>query len=165
MNGKLASESFRYSGFYRGKVLDNADPSKLGRLKVLIYGIYSTAMPTAELPWAVPAAGIFTGSGSGYGNFAVPEVDSQVFLFFEGEDYNQPVYFAEAPTGIHGLPSERTTNYPYRKVLKTKNGIVVYIDDTSGGQEIKVEHPAGASLTIDNGGNITIQGTSVKINP
>jgi len=172
MNGKLDNESFRYTGFYRGKVIDNADPSQLGRVKILVYGVFTTAMPTAQIPWAVPAAALFAGSGSGFGSFAVPEVDSQLFVFFEGEDFNQPVYFAEAPTGVHGLPTERITNYPNRKVLKTKNGIVFYIDDTSGSQEIKVTHPGGASLTINDSGdisiagnNITITGTTVNVNP
>jgi len=159
----------KYSGFYRGFVLDNLDPKKLGRIKVNIHGVFDR-IPSQHLPWATPAEPIFSGAGLGYGNFNVPEVGSYVFCFFEANDLYQPVYFAEALDGVHGLPVERTTNYPYRKVQKTKNGIVIIIDDSA--KEIYVNHPSGSYLKIDESGNIvingegiTISGTSVDINP
>jgi len=151
-----------YSGFYRGIVLDNLDPSELGRIKVNIYGVFDS-IDSEYLPWATPAGAIFSGAGSGYGNFNIPEVGSYVFCFFEHGDLYQPVYFAEALDGVHGLPTERTTNYPYRKVMKTKNGIVIIIDDLD--KEIYVNHPSGSYLKIDTDGNIEIQGTTVHINP
>jgi len=152
----------RYSGFFRGVVLDNEDPSKLGRIKVCVFGVFD-GIGSEYLPWAVPAEPIFSGAGSGYGNFNVPEVDSYVFCFFEANDLYQPVYFASAPDGIHGLPTERITNYPYRKVLKTKSNIVIIVDSSS--KEIQVNHPSGSYLRIDTDGNITLSGTTVNINP
>lgn len=157
-------DTTRFDGMYRGEVLDNADSSKLGRLKVQIFGVFDD-IETEDLPWAVPAYPIFSGSGVGYGHFAVPEIGSFVWCFFEAGDLNTPVYFAEAADGVHGLPTERTTNYPSTKVLKTKNGIVVSINDKSGSQEIKVTHPGGAIIKIDNSGNVIISGTTVQINP
>ena len=169
---QLYEDKFNVAGFYRALVVDNDDPDQLGRVKIRIPGVLGTGdqIPVNYLPWAVPATSIFTGSGSDYGNFAVPEVGSYVFVFFEAEDIYQPVYFAEAPTKLHGLPSERTTNYPYRKVLKTKNGLIILVDDFS--KEIQINHPTGASLKIDSSGNVTIiggaiiiQGTTIDINP
>jgi len=75
------------------------------------------------------------------------------------------VYFAEAPTAIHGIPDESVVNYPNRRVMKTKNGIVIIIDDTFGSREIKISHPTGACVLIDNDGNIVVQGNTVHINP
>ena len=155
-------DDLKFHRFYRAIVLDNDDSSKLGRVKLNVLTIFD-GIGADDLPWATPAMPIFTGSGSGYGNFAIPEVGSQVWCFFEAGDFNQPVYFAEAPSGVHGLPSERTTNYPHRRVMKTKNGIVIIIDDSN--LEIKVEHPSGAYVQIDGSGNIVIQGTIVDINP
>jgi hypothetical protein len=153
----------KFVGMYRGQVLDNNDPDKLGRIKVNLFGL-TDGIDAEDLPWAVPAYSIFTGSGIGYGFFAVPEIGTHVFVFFEGGgDIYQPVYFLEAVDGIHGLPSERTIDYPYRKVLKTKNGIVIIIDDLS--KEIYVNHPSGSYLKIDTAGNIIIQGETVHINP
>jgi len=154
--------SYKLNGFYRGKVLDNNDPDKLGRIKVEVYDVLK-GIEAPNLPWAIPAMPLFVGAGNGYGSFNVPEVGSYVWCFFECGDLYQPVYFAEAQDGVHGLPAERATSYPYRRVMKTKNGIVIYVDDTS--REIKVEHPSGAYLKIDSSGNIIINGISVNINP
>lgn len=175
---KFKNDNLKFPGNYRGQVVSNTDPDMLGRIKVEIFGVF-TGISSDDIPWAIPALPISSGAGSGFGSFAVPEVGSLVWCFFEKEDVYQPVYFAEAVDRIHGLPSERTTNYPSRKVLKTKNGIVIYIDDTSGSQEVKVSHPSGSYVTIDSdgkilihggditidGGAIIIDGTSVDINP
>ena len=83
----------------------------------------------------------------------------------ENQDITQPVYFAEASDGVRGLPSERTSNYPDRAVIKTKNGIVIYIDDSENSKTIRITHPGGAHINIDNGGNVQIKGTSVHLNP
>lgn len=177
MNSDFVQDDFKYRGFYRGVVLDNADPSQLGRVKIRVFEVFASSIPTAQLPWAVPAAGLFTGSGSGYGSFVVPEINSQLFVFFEGMDLYQPVYFAEAPSAVNGLPSERTTNYPSRKVYKTKNEITFIIDDLE--KEITINHPSGTSVVIDTdgkiiltggdititGGAVVITGTTVNINP
>lgn len=159
---RLKRDTPKFKGRYRGEVIDNNDPNKLGRVKVNVFGIFDGIDPSC-LPWAIPATSIFSGAGAGFGHFTVPEVNSYVWCFFEEGDMYQPVYFAEALDGVHGLPSERTTNYPSRKVLKAKNGIVIYIDDSAN--EIKVEHPTGAYLKIDGSGNVTIVGTVVDINP
>jgi hypothetical protein len=157
-------------GFYRGVVVDNADPKKYGRVKINVFGVFD-GIETLHIPWAKPAMPVFRGSGSGYGYSSVPEVGAYVWCFFEVGDLYQPVFFAEAPDGVHGLPTERITNYPNRIVWKTKTGISIYVDDTS--KEIKVTHPEGATITIDGTGNITldssgniiIKGTTVSINP
>jgi len=157
------------TGFYRGVVKDNDDPSKLGRIQVNIFGVFD-GIKTVNLPWAKPAFPLFTGSGSDFGFFGVPEIDSYVWCFFEVGDIYQPCFFAEAPDGVHGLPSERITNYPDRKVWKTKNGIVIIIDDSTQG--IQVNHPTGTYIRINTAGDISIsgaavviEGTTVSINP
>jgi len=162
--------TLKFNGMYRGKVLDNLDPDELGRLKIQVLGVFDE-IESEDIPWAIPAYPIFSGSGDGYGYFAIPEIDSFVWVFFEVGNIYQPVYFAEAPSAIHGIPSEAATNYPYTKVIKTKNGIVFYIDDLT--QDIKLTQPSGTSLQISPDGSVTIvsakivtiTGTSVRINP
>jgi uncharacterized protein involved in type VI secretion and phage assembly len=162
-SGEFNEDNFKISGFHRGLVLDNVDPDQYGRIKIQVYGFYGSDIPNANIPWAVPASSLFAGAGSGFGAFVVPEIGSEVFVFFEAEDIYQPVYFAEAPNGVKGLPSERTSNYPYRRVWKTKNGIAIYIDDKD--KEIKINHPSGSYIKIDTSGNIEIKGTTVHVNP
>lgn len=154
----------KFIGNYRSKVLSTTDPEQLGRIKVEVYpmmigmetakhldGIEGIAI--AQLPWAVPAPPLSSGAGVGYGSFAVPEVGSFVFVFFEEGDINQPVYFAEAPTSDHGLPSDRTTNYPNRKIVETSSGVKIIIDDATG------------EVIITGTGDVTIQGANVRLNP
>ena len=43
---------------WTGKVIDNDDPLKLGRVKILIFGYYDDLAESA-LPWAVPDMGFF----------------------------------------------------------------------------------------------------------
>ena len=178
MNNTFEQDDLRFPYQYRGVVLDNVDPDKLGRIKARVFGIFTAAISTAKLPWAVPAQPLFAGAGTGFGHFAVPEIGSQVFVFFEGGDVYQPVFWAEAPTGVHGLPTERTTNYPNRRVIKTKAGLGIYIDDTA--KEIRIIHPSGkyiqmnsngdvtisaGDVTITSSGDVTISGTTIKMNP
>lgn len=174
----MVENNLKFAGRYRGKVLatDAEEEQKLGRIKAEIYpmliGIETAktltnveGIETENLPWAVPAMPIFEGAGEGFGCLCVPKVESFVWVFFEEGDIYQPVYFAEAQTAEMGLPTERLTNYPHTKVWKTTKGIVITINDREGSEEIKVLHPTGAYVQIDNNGNINISGTTVNINP
>ncbi|MBE3101080.1 MAG: hypothetical protein IMZ47_02275 [Firmicutes bacterium] len=156
----IKKDTLKFPGNYRGKVLDNVDPNQQGKIKVEIFGILD-GISADDLPWAVPAHPIFSGAGVGFGYFAVPEINSNVWCFFEHGDVYQPVYFAEAPDGVHGLPTERTTNYPFSKVWKTKSGIIIHIDDSE--KEIRVTHPSGTFVEIDATGNITISGEDITV--
>jgi len=147
-------------GFYRGVVTDNDDPSMYGRIQVNVFGVFD-GIASADLPWAKPAFPIFDGAGDDAGFFGVPQIASHVWCFFEAGDLYQPVYFAEAADGVHGLPSERETSYPDRKVWKTASGLVLILDDAT--QEIFVNHPSGSNIHIDGDGKITITGGDVTV--
>ena len=146
-----------FDGIYRAKVVDNMDSDMLGRVKAQIYPMLAE-VEAVDLPWCAPAYPIWEGAGDGTGYFAVPDVGSFIFVFFEQGDIYQPVYFAEAPTRTKGLPVDRTTNYPNRKVLQTTSGIVMMVDDTD--RVITITHPAGAAITIQGDGQIFINSTN-----
>jgi hypothetical protein len=176
------SDELKYYGLYRGIVLgnDSAETSKLGRLKIEVYpmligkdtalelkrtheSLVIEGIATADLPWATPAMPLFSGSGIGYGAFAIPKVGSHVWVFFEGGDIYQPVYFAEAISGLVGLPSERLVDYPNSIVFKTQNGVVISIDDKLGNESISLVHPTGSKISIDKDGDINIDGVNINI--
>ena len=136
-----------FNGFYRGQVTNNLDPQQLGQIQVQVLPMLSGVAP-ALLPWASPAGPLFSGSGTGYGTFMVPEIGSWVWVFFEQGNIYQPVYFASASDGVHGIPSESQTNYPNRRVIHTKAGIVIYTDDTT--KTIVLKTPGGLSATLDD---------------
>jgi hypothetical protein len=155
MPNKLPFDTFKdtYDGIYRGKVVSNTDPDKLGRIKIEIWPMFEGILADA-LPWAIPAYPIFEGSGTGIGYFAVPKIDTLVYCFFENGNFNQPIYFAEAPSKVHGIPDSSAINYPNRKVWKTTNGLELIFDDIA--KSISLVHPSGAVINIDSEGNINI---------
>jgi hypothetical protein len=154
----LALHNDKYPLIYRGKVLSNTDPIQAGRIKIQVYPMFAGITNSVLLPWAIPANPIWDGAGAGIGHFAVPDVNSYVYVFFEQGDHYQPVYFAEAPTATLGLPSDRTVNYPNRKVVKSSSGITFIVDDTA--QHVRINHPTGTYALIDTVGNITLDPNS-----
>jgi hypothetical protein len=154
----FSQHSGKFPYIYRALVVDNDDPLQLGRIKARIYPMLSGITDANLLPWIIPAMSLFTGAGDGIGLFCVPTIDSYVYVFFEQGDMYQPVYFAESQTGTKGLPTDRTTNYPNRRVWKTSSGIIIYIDDTD--KHIKIVHPTGTYILLDTDGNITLDPNS-----
>jgi len=162
-----------FSGFYRGKVLasDVNESLHAGRIKVEVYpmlvgietarvlkssdsSIEIDGITTDQLPWAYPATPLFAGAGTGSGTFCVPDIGSTVWIFFENGVIYQPVYFAEAPDAVHGLPSSRETNYPQRRVIRMSSGAEIIFDDSTG------------DILITGANDVIIQGdTAVRINP
>jgi|SRR3990167_1670719 len=155
----IKSDNLKLNGIYRGQVVDNNDPNKWGRIKLNVFGLFD-GVDTDQLMWAKPGLPIFSGSGSGYGWFAVPEIGSYVFVFFEAGDVYQPVYFAEAPNGLYGHPTIGDTNYPNRRGFKTKSGNLIYVDDIDG--TIRIQTSSGAYINI-TGNNINITGNNVTL--
>ena len=157
----------KYYGMYRAKVLEN-DETKLpegdanaaliqwGRIKVRAYPMMASEDIHVEaLPWAVPALPLKEGSGIGFGGFSVPRKDAMVWVFFEDGDPMCPVYFAEAPDGVHGLPAWRTTNYPNRKGFTLENGLILWIDEQLN--EVYLEHPSKTFIKISIDGKVEVE--------
>lgn len=175
----LAEHTNKFWGIYRGIVRDNLDPLQLGRVKVQVYPMLGGITDYTTLPWSIPCYPLWVGSGSGTGYFAVPDIGTRVYVQFEEGDIYQPICIGEAPDGVKGLPTNRTTNYPNRRISRTANGIEIMVDDTA--KQVKVSHPTGTYILIDTNGKITVHGvhdvdvtainvnitgsTSVNINP
>lgn len=141
-----------FPGMWRGTVVYNIDPLVRGRIKVYVAGVYPVLYEHDydKLPWAEPAMAIFGGSGNWpnwpslnkeTGVCSVPHANkdnsdlaSQVWVFFERNDIQRPVYFAICQSGV-GWFSEHPNQY----VMQTNN-IWVKVDD-------EPEHPASTVKT------------------
>lgn len=147
----------KFYGIYRGIVENNDDPLKAGRIQVRVYPMFQN-VESDILPWAVYADALGGGSPD-VGGLFLPEEQSNVFVFFENGDHRYPVYFAGAPSmkdGKPDLPKEtRNTNYTSNRVIKTKAGIVVELDDTTNAVRIHFEHPSGTQETMKGNGDRT----------
>jgi hypothetical protein len=133
----------RYYGKYRGQVSDNSDPDNLGRVKAKVPRL----LGDEETGWALPAFPY--GGASEQGLFLVPDVNAGVWIEFEGGDLSYPIWTGTWFTS-GDIPESAK---PAKKVLKTKSGHKIVLDDDGGTLEI----------TDSNGNSITMDSSSIKI--
>ncbi|HMQ33823.1 MAG TPA: phage baseplate assembly protein V [Chloroflexaceae bacterium] len=137
----------RYFGKYRGEVTDNADPDNLGRIRARVPRLLGEEVTG----WALPAFAY--GGAAEQGLFAVPDVGAHVWVEFEGGDLSYPiwsgVWYASGE-----LPEGAT---PAVKVLKTKSGHKIVMDDDGGTLEIADSN--GNSIKLDSNGIVITNGS------
>lgn len=127
----------QYFGRYSGVVVDNRDPTNLGRIRVSV----PTIFPPAEKIVARPALP--------YGVFFVPENEMKVWVEFEGGDATLPLW-----TGVQcnqgDWPAAAGKNPPTARVVRTQSGHLLVFDDTAGAEAITITHgTSGQTVTID----------------
>jgi hypothetical protein len=133
----------RYYGKYRGVVTDNNDPDNLGRLKAKVPRL----LGDEETGWALPAFPY--GGATDQGLFLVPDVNAGVWIEFEGGDLSYPIW-----TGTWFSSGDIPESaQPAQKVLKTKSGHKIVLDDDANTLEI----------TDSNSNTITMGATTIKI--
>jgi uncharacterized protein involved in type VI secretion and phage assembly len=133
----------RFFGKYRGQVTDNDDPDDLGRIRAKVPRL----LGTEETGWALPA--FIYGGASEQGLYAVPDVGAGVWIEFEGGDLSYPIWTGTWYTS--GAIPEGAK--PAQKVLKTKSGHKVVLDDDAGTLEI----------TDSNGNSLTMDSSTIKV--
>lgn len=150
----------RAYGKYRGFVTDNADPSKLCRVKLLIPPL----LGDQETDWALPC--LPCGGLKNEGFFCVPNVGAQVWVEFEGGNINHPIW-----TGTFwqksGEAPEEVQDPPTTQVLRTAKGHVFLIEDKDDAEEVKLAHTSGANLDMDKDGNLVLtdkEGAKLTLN-
>lgn len=141
------SDETKFIGKYRAVVVDNEDEFQAGRVKIRVYGIHDNVVDEA-LPWAIRQDPLMGNS------IIIPDVDTEVWVFFEGGDHDLPVYEGAAPARPT-TPEEVLENYPNRKVIKTKAGFVIQIDDTEGNTSLTITQPNTNERHVDHDGNDT----------
>lgn len=152
--GELAPDPF-YSVMHLGTVSDRDDPEKLGRVRLLVPGIFETPSP-----WAFPLG---TGGGStARGSFFTPEKGATVAVFFALGNYERPHFLAghwargEAPTYLDGMSATDTPNV---RVIETKNFLLVF-DDRSGSEQLLLKEKGSGNLIKVSGSQVYIGGQS-----
>lgn len=163
------AETRKYYGKYRGVVVNNIDPMRIGRLQVIVPDVAAIVPMT----WAMPCAPV---GGIQMGLFTVPPPGAGVWIEFEQGDPDYPIWvgcfwgsMAEVPAMAQVVPPG-VPGITMQTVLQ--NGIT--ISDTpgpTGGILMKTTTGAFISvsdvgITISNGKGaiITMAGPSVDIN-
>ncbi len=133
----------RFYGKYRGKVSDNIDPLFLGRVLPIV-----PAISPEPLTWAMPCVPY---AGPGVGFYALPPLDANIWVEFEGGDPNYPIwtgcFWEEGQVPLETPP-------PGTVVFKTES-ITLVISDLPSVVGVTLEViPDGPPITIalDSGG-------------
>lgn len=139
----------RFYGKYRGFVVDNDDPEKLGRLKVKVPSVLGNTVVTG---WALPCMP-YAGAAD-QGMLFIPERESGVWIEFEEGDLEFPVWvgaFWSKPEGNSELPkpnddqgAEEDIQKPVtRKIIKTLKGHTIQFEDKDGQEMIRIVQVSG----------------------
>lgn len=141
----------KHIGVYPGIVVDNKDAQKMGRVHVII-----PALSESESAYcarvSVPVA------GNGGGMFFLPDNDDEVLVYLgEGE---QDAYILGALwNGKDKAPGSNEDDKNSLKIIKTRSGHTIKLDDTEGKENIQITDKSEKnSIVIDTQKNsITIK--------
>jgi len=153
-----------FYGVYAGLVSDISDPQGQGRVKV-------------KLPWSPDGDGqayeawarlaTFM-AGNNRGSWFVPDVGDEVLLAFEAGDPRRPYVVGSLWNGKDAPPQsmDGAGRNPV-KLLRSRNGVKITLDDSDGRELLKLETPGGQSIVLQDGpGSIEIKdsnGNTIKL--
>ena len=168
------------SGVWRGIVLDNNDPLKIGRLIVRVYSLYEN-LDINTIPFCYP---VVPYGGNGKGFLFTPDIGDEVVVIFERNDIKRPMYIGSTygmPLGINDVPlnhqglPESTADvaaididplilenishkaiYPFNRGIKSSSGLFIEMDDTPGEERLQLGHSSGSRIEFRNDGKLVV---------
>jgi uncharacterized protein involved in type VI secretion and phage assembly len=154
----------RWYGVYPALVSDIKDPDGQGRVKITLPWSPDTDGSRYET-WARLATLM---GGNHRGSWFIPDVNDEVLVVFEGGDPRRPYVLGGLWNGQDTPPDSMDgAGNNYRKVLCSRNGVRVTLDDSDGQEKLILETPGGQKMTMKDGpGTVEIidsNGNSVKL--
>ncbi|HEU0295579.1 MAG TPA: phage baseplate assembly protein V [Anaerolineales bacterium] len=151
-------------GVFPALVVDIKDPDGQGRVKIMLPWSPDTGGARYEA-WARLA--VFM-AGNQRGGWFIPDVNDEVLVAFEGGDARRPYVIGALWNGRDAPPdSMDASGNNFRKVLRSRNGVKVTLDDQDGQEKFIVETPGSQKITLKDGpGAIVIEdssGNSIKL--
>jgi uncharacterized protein involved in type VI secretion and phage assembly len=154
----------RWYGVYPALVSDIKDPDGRGRVKI-------------TLPWSPDSKGeryeawarIATlMGGNKRGSWFIPDVNDEVLITFEGGDPRHPYIIGGLWNGKDDPPASMDgSGNNYHKVLCSRKGVKITLDDTDGQETLLLETPGGQKITLKDGpGAVEVvdsNGNSIKL--
>jgi uncharacterized protein involved in type VI secretion and phage assembly len=137
-----------YYGAYPAVVVDIKDPDGQGRVRV-------------KLPWSPDGGGAAYEAwarlatlmgGRNRGTWFVPDVDDEVLVVFLGGETKLPVVVGALWNGQDAPPETMDgAGNNFRKVIRSRNGVKLTLDDQDGQERLVLETPGGQSVTLQDG--------------
>ena len=141
----LAERLDHWYGVYPALVKDVRDPDGQGRVQV-------------SLPWAAdPGGGAYLAwarqatlmAGSGRGTWFVPEPGDEVLVGFEAGDPRRPFVLGALWNGSDKTPESMDgAGRNNVRVIHSRSGHELRLDDTAGAAKVVVSTPGGQKLTL-----------------
>lgn len=146
----------KVNGVLRAIVVDNVDPDGTGRVKVRIPKVGASGGRDREV-WA-PIATLMAGNHRG--TWFIPEVNDEVLLAFESGDLAHP-YVVGALWSKTNPPPETMEPGNNKKVIRSRGGLKIMLDDQSGEESLLIETPGGQRIILkDSPGKVDISDTN-----
>jgi len=152
----------QFKGVCTAVVIDNVDPDNSGRVKVRLGQLSGPGEKGSET-WARIATLM---AGDNRGTWFIPDVKDEVLVAFEAGDLRRPYVIGALWNGTNS-PPETMDATNTRKLLRSRSGLKITLDDQSGQESFLVETPGGQRLLLKDGpGAVEItdsNGNSVKL--
>lgn len=151
-------------GVYPALVMNISDPDGQGRVKV-------------SLPWSPDGSGARYEAwarlatlmgGNNRGSWFIPDVNDEVLVSFAAGDPRWPFVLGGLWNGRDTPPESMDgAGNNNLKVLRSRNGVKISLDDQNGQERLLLETPGGQKVTLKDGpGSIEVQdsnGNSIKL--
>ena len=156
----------RWYGVFPALVSDIKDPDGQGRVKVTLPWSPDTGGERYEV-WARLATLM---GGNRRGSWFIPDVNDEVLVTFEAGDPRRPYVIGGLWNGSDAPPEKMdAAGSNFKKVLRSRNGVKITLDDTDGQEQLILETPGGQKLTLkDSPASVEIvdsNGNSIKLEP
>ncbi len=153
-----------FHGVYPALVTDIKDPDNQGRIQVRLPWLPDSGGASCAL-WARLATFM---AGNNRGAWFIPDVDDEVLLAFEAGELRRPYVIGALWNGQDSAPESMDGGgQNNKKVLCSRNGVKITLDDQSGQEKLLLETPGGQKITLKDGpGSVLIEdsnGNSVKL--
>lgn len=136
-----------FYGVTVGIVTNNKDPEGLGRVKVK----FPWLSGEEESYWARVLTLM---AGNDRGIYFLPEVDDEVLVAFEQGDMNFPYILGALWNGKDKPPVKNDDGKNNQRVIKSRSGHMIVLDDTEGGEKIIIQDKTGKNqIVIDSNEN------------
>ena len=153
----------RWYGVAPAVVTDLQDPDGQGCVRVRLPWSPDSGGGQGFEAWARMAT-MFAGNNRG--SWFLPDVGDEVLVAFEHGDPRRPYILGGLWNG-RDAPPQAIDRQNSRKVIRSRNGVKITLDDTDGQEVLKLETPGGQQVTLKDGpGAIAIEdsnGNSVKL--
>ena len=140
-------EQGRFYGVVVGIVTNNQDPDKMARVRVK----FPWLSDNHESWWARIATPM---AGAGRGIYFLPEVNDEVLVAFEHGDVRSPYVVGALWNGQDASPESNDDGKNNIRLVHSRSGHLVRLDDTSGDEKIEIIDQSGNNkVTIKSSDN------------